>query len=261
MGIGKLAAAHRKWRSTFPADPNAEPSKFFHRLSVLAISNYCHGRNILPTRCLKKRSIEGNRFYSFVKDAEGGGKELYAAAIALSKVSRVTFLICGQTVDNPIESLNFNIYFDPLIDESPDDPAEALAQLKKATFAQLNHLIAVARALPSIPASQYPLHFRMRYEVIESAKEKEEGPPNPNFKVINVDPTVHQLYGAGANDLAFRSQLARGERMDIWYYSIFIQSSSEIDSVVAELDRTSAGETTTTDFNSTLNLDDTIFAN
>uniref|UniRef100_A0A914YE25 Uncharacterized protein n=1 Tax=Panagrolaimus superbus TaxID=310955 RepID=A0A914YE25_9BILA len=69
---------------------------------------------------------------------------------------------------------------------------------------------------------------------------KDDAPSTPNFAYINVDPNVHQLYGNGANDLAFELKLGRGETMDIWYYSLLIQSTSEIDNAIDQFEKSDA---------------------
>uniref|UniRef100_A0A914Q5X5 HORMA domain-containing protein n=1 Tax=Panagrolaimus davidi TaxID=227884 RepID=A0A914Q5X5_9BILA len=118
-----MAASVNKdpWIQTFPQHPDDNPSAFFLRLTILAISNYCHGRKILPPQCFKKRIIESHELYTFEKEVEGGGKELMSAILQLKHVfttktvSTVIFMVCGTSVDDPIESLYFNFSFDPVL--------------------------------------------------------------------------------------------------------------------------------------------------
>lgn len=53
------------WAKNFPEDPADDPGKFFHRVSIFALSTYCQIRKLIPPENFMFRNIEGKLFYIF----------------------------------------------------------------------------------------------------------------------------------------------------------------------------------------------------
>uniref|UniRef100_A0AC35F7Q5 Uncharacterized protein n=1 Tax=Panagrolaimus sp. PS1159 TaxID=55785 RepID=A0AC35F7Q5_9BILA len=206
------------WEQTFPQHPDDNPSAFF--------------------------------LSSFDREVEGDGKELLSAILQLKHVfgsktvSNVIFMICETSADDPLESMIFDLTFKPVLKLSQVTKEKAHAKIKEDTFKELDHIYAIAQCLP--PLSAPLLNFQLRYKLNASGTcfysfsffiGKENAPLNESFVLIQVNPLVHLLYGFGADDLAVAMKLSRCERFHIWLHSKLIKSISEIDSQIAEYER------------------------
>uniref|UniRef100_A0AC34Q493 HORMA domain-containing protein n=1 Tax=Panagrolaimus sp. JU765 TaxID=591449 RepID=A0AC34Q493_9BILA len=169
------------WNKNFPEDPSDDPGKFFHRLSIFALSTYCHVRKMMPPTTFTFRNIEGMQIPVFNKATEVGNV-FWDALISLAetfqnkKIESIQFYFYGNS--KLIEIFKMSYDYDivksihtPSGTDSTTDISEADSvnkareQIKEAFFKELDNLYKLCDGLPKILKKDFPLSFRFLVNV------------------------------------------------------------------------------------------------